>query len=171
MGMDATPEQSATSKKAMAALFKAAAGDAAKRFRLVYAFNTDVSSTSFIIRTTTYTYVSYILGYDEAAQEIVLLETDPELENYGELLSFPRENVRKARYGSFTAQYTLRDARLRKGYIQFCVPHITDDPELYPPVLQEEEAEAFNTFFLAHFADPEQKGFMGKLTRLFGAQA
>lgn len=167
MGKDATPEESAATKARMAEIFKEAVSDAS-RFTLVYAFDTDVSMTSFIVRTTTYTYVSYILGYDAAKPEIVLVEIDPELSQYGEALRFPREAIVKATYGSMMQEYTIRDNRLKKRYIQFSVPGITDDVELYPPILQMEESDAFNAFYLAHFAEPSDGGIMGKIKGLFG---
>lgn len=167
MGKNATPEQSERTKTAMRALFDEAVENAG-RFSILYAFGMDVSVTTFIVRETTYTYASYILGYDRQAKEIVLVEITPELDETGEVLPFPRERVVKGTYRRMRMEYTIRDTRLRKGYIQFCVPYITDDEELYPPILQEEEGEAFNAFFMEHFAEASGGGFFGKLTKLFG---
>ena len=157
MAKNATPEQSEQSKKAMADLFSKSVKDA-ERFKIAYAFDTDVSTTTFVVRKTTYTYVSYILGYDEAAQEIVLLETEPGLKETGEAIYLPRADVQKGLYSKMTTNYNLRVPKLKKGYIEFCVPVVTDDPELYPLILQEKEAEDFNKFFMANFTSGDAGG-------------
>lgn len=161
MGKNASSEESACTKREMARIFHALV-EKPERFQLVYAFNTTVSTTSFIIRETRYTYISYILGYTpdgkDNAPEIVLVETEPSLTQYGEVLHFPRRIVRKARYGRLTTNCTLRVPALKKGYIEFCVPEGTDDPELYPPVMQEEEARDFTRFFTTCYISGTNSG-------------
>lgn len=137
-------------------------------YKVVYGFDTDVTMGDFlIVKSTTYTYSSFIIGYSEVKEEIIVIVTDPDLSNHAQPVYIKKSEIIKASYSSFVSQYNIRDDKLPKRYIQFCIPGMTDDPKLYVDVLQEQEMKDFEEFFQKVFVSPSDCPFCKVFNKIF----
>lgn len=126
------------------------------RFDVVYGCGVDVGMSNFIVvRRTTYTYSSYAIGYDRAANEIVILPVDTDIQTYGEPIYLKKADIGGAKIGWLSKEITIKDKRLPKKYIQFSVQEqLNDDPdEVCICVKQNEQAKDFLKFFKEQYAN------------------
>lgn len=124
------------------------------RFEVVAAYGVDVGMMNFVVvRTHTYTYTNYAVGFDAQANEIVIVPVSVEMDGYGQPIYLRHDDVRKARQNWLSKEITIRDGQFPKGYVQFAVsPHINDDPDnVCIKVKQNDEAKAFTGFFKTRF--------------------
>lgn len=125
------------------------------RFQIVYGCGVDVGMTNFIVvRRTTYTYSSYAIGFDEGANEIVILPIDRDLEHWGEPFYLKHEEIAKAKISWLSKEINIRDKRLPKKYITFTVQEqLNQDPdEVCLCVKQDEQCRRFHAFFKQQYA-------------------
>ena len=168
MGYTPSTETSNANKSKMREIFNKLVpnGD---DYKIAYGFDTDVTMGDFlVVRSTTYTYSSFIIGYSEAKEEIVVILTEPDLSEYGKPVYIKKSEIIKATYSSIVAQYNIRDDKLPKRYIQFCIPGMTDDPKLYVDILQEQEMNDFKGFFQKVFASESNCPFCKVFKKIFG---
>ena len=134
-------------------LFDEVIGDSA-RFEMVYANGTEVGLTNaVIVRVTTYTYASYAVGFDTAANEIIILPVVPDLTDHGEPIYLKHSEIKKAKQSFFTKTITVYDKRLPKTYIELdVVPLLNEDPDdVILLTEQEKEYERFMAFFKTQY--------------------
>ena len=120
------------------------------RFEVVYACGVDVGMIdAVVVRVSTYTYASYAVGFDRAANEIVIVPVTVDLNSHGTPIYLKNSEIQKAKQGFMTKEITIQDKRLPKKYIQLNVQEmINQDPD--GVVLlhkQTEEAKHFLDFF------------------------
>ncbi|MDF9824051.1 hypothetical protein M2475_000435 [Breznakia sp. PF5-3] len=138
----------------MKALFSNVIEDA-NRFRVVYGCGVDVGMMNFIVvRQTTYTYASYAIGFDEDANEIVILPIDRDLSAYGDPIYVKHDEVKKAKIAMFSKEIRIHANKFPKKYITFTVQEmLNQDPdEVVLCVKQEDDANAFLNFFKTKFS-------------------
>lgn len=126
----------------------------AGRFEVVYACGLDVGMTDLIVvRRHTYTYSSYIVGFDTQANEIVIIPVTVEMDAYGQPIYLKNSEVRRAKQSWISKEITIQDNRLPRKYIQFSVvSHIAKDPDnVVILVKQDEESKKFQEFFKTRF--------------------
>ena len=120
------------------------------RFEMVYACGADVGMVSaVVVRVTTYTYASYAVGFDRAANEIVILPVTVDLATHGTPIYLKNSEIDKAKQSFITKEITIQDKHLPKRYVQLNVQEfINQDPD--GVVLlhkQTDEARHFQDFF------------------------
>lgn len=138
----------------MKELFSEVIGDA-DRFRVVYGYGVDVGMMNFVVvRKTTYTYASYAIGFDETANEIVVLPINRDFSSYGNPIYVKKDEVKKAKISMFLKEIRIQSNKFPKKYITFTVQEILnqDPDEVTICVKQEEEANAFLQFFKTKFS-------------------
>lgn len=138
----------------MKELFSEVIGDA-DRFRVVYGCGVDVGMMNFVVvRKTTYTYASYAIGFDETANEIVILPINRDFSSYGDPIYVKKDEVKKAKISMFSKEIRIQSNKFPKKYITFTVQEmLNQDPEeVAICVKQEEEANAFLQFFKTKFS-------------------
>lgn len=126
----------------------------AGRFSVVYGNGVDVGLMNYVVvRTTTYKYTSYLIGYDPIALEILLLPVDVELTQHGDPVMLRKSENKSAKHSKITGQYTVKNNTLKKKYVQFSVPEcISEDPDnVCILVRQDDAAKAFNEFFKTRY--------------------
>ncbi len=149
MAKRATDELCRENYQKLRALFDSAVADSG-RFQMAYACGMDVGMVNFVVvRKTTYTYASYALGWDEAANEIVVLPVDVEMTQYGVPFYLKKADIDKAKMSKLSKEITIRAKSLPQKYVQFSVPEqINQDPDdVVILVKQDEEARRFGDFF------------------------
>lgn len=154
MGKKASDAECRENYEKMCAFFQQVVPDQ-QRFKVVYGCGMDVGVMNFVVaRRTTYTYSSYMIGFDAAANEITLVPIDLELDNHAPPIYLKNSEIIKAKQSWLSKEITIRDNRLPKKYIQFSVPEmINDDPDnVCLLVKQNEEAKAFLSFFKNQYA-------------------
>ena len=89
--------------------------DNGSEYKIVYAYSEDISGANFVVlRTVSYKYRSFILGYKEDDLSLVFLEVSPDLNQVGEALLYKPQDVK---YGS----------SFKKEFFNFFVPETIDD--------------------------------------------
>ena len=127
----------------------------ANRFTIVYGCGVDVGMMDYVVvRTTTYTYTSYIIGFDADSIEIVILPFDRDMESYGKPIYQKKSDIESAKMGWLSKEITIRDNRLPKKYIQFSVPATIneDEDQVAVVIKQETQHKQFVDFFKNKFA-------------------
>ncbi|MDR2526010.1 MAG: hypothetical protein LBC83_07530 [Oscillospiraceae bacterium] len=122
----------------------------AGRYSVVYGCGVDVGLMNYaVVRTTTYKYTSYLIGYDPSALEILLLPVNVELTQHGDLVALRKAENKSVKFSRFTGEYTVKNNVLKKKYVQFSVPEcISEDPDnVCILVRQDDAAKTFQTFF------------------------
>ncbi|MFV0393288.1 MAG: hypothetical protein ACK5LC_02670 [Coprobacillaceae bacterium] len=125
------------------------------RFRVVYGCGVDVGMMDFVIvRKTTYTYASYAIGFDENANEIVVLPINRDFSSYGEPIYVKSSEVKKAKMSRFSKEIRIQSNKFPQKYITFTVQEILnqDPEEVAICVKQEDEANAFLNFFKTKYS-------------------
>lgn len=120
------------------------------RFEMVYACGVDAGiALTVIVRVYTYTYASYAVGFDDAANEIVILPIVKDLSGYGEPIYLKNSEIKKAKQSLFSKEITIWHSSLPQTYIQLNVSDfINEDPDdVVLLVKQDEEAKRFAAFF------------------------
>ena len=154
MGNKASDEICRQNYDSLRSLFDSVVKDNS-RFKMVYAYGIDVGLTNaLIVRITTSTYSSYAVGFDETANEIVILPVSVDLSNHDQPFYLKNSEIKKAKRSFISKEFTIYDDRLPKKYIQLNVPEfINDDPDdVVLLVKQDEEAKQFQKFFKERFS-------------------
>jgi hypothetical protein len=155
--------------KKLCELFKSVIPNS-ERYSVVYGCGVDVGMMDFVIvRRTTYTYSSYAIGYDTAANEIAVLPVDTDIEHYGKAYFLKKSEIEKASQNWMSKEITIQHGQLPKKYIQFTVQECINEDEdnVVIPVKQDEEAKKFLKFFTESYAEKQTGGIFQKVTSLF----
>ncbi len=117
-------------------------------YKLVYGFNVDVKNMNYVVmRKTTYTYKSIVVGYRESDMSIITIDTVPEFDVHGDIKKYTPQDLRKAKR-TFSGEYCLyKQGGMMAGYDAFSVAEIYDEDELFAYLKQEDEAKDFAKFW------------------------
>ena len=125
------------------------------RFAVVYGCGVDVGLMDYIVlRTATYSYSSYAIGYDKIANEIVILPVNRDLSKYGKPYYLKNIDIDKAKISWMSKEIRVQSRDLPKKFITFTVQELlNEDPdELCICVKQEEQARDFHAFFKERYS-------------------
>ena len=108
------------------------------------------------MRTVTYKYRSFILGYTDKDLSIVFLEVSPDFSQVGEALTYRPEDVKKTNFTKMVGSYYLQYGNsFKKEFFNFFVPETIDDilnldwydEQTFAYVDQREEHSSFVDFW------------------------
>ena len=144
-------EKSAANAKRMRALFNEAVenGD---DYQIIFGYTEDVSRFNYGFVHGSKTKIgNLIVGWNEAAQTIVVVPTVPDLSGRGEPTCYRRTEILKAYRNKYpTDAFVIYPDK--SGYIAINAYDWLEDESLYVYVSQEQELAAFTDFFLNRFA-------------------
>ena len=145
-----TAKSEANAKK-MRALFDGAVQNG-QEYRLIFGYTEDVSRFNYGFVHGSKTKIgNLIVGWNEAAQTIVVVPTVPDLSGCGEPVFYRREEILKAYRNRYpTDAFVIYPDR--KGYLAINACDWLDDEKLYVYLEQEQELAAFTAFFTERFA-------------------
>lgn len=103
--------------------------DNGSKYKIVYAYSEDIGSINFLVlRTVSYKYRSFVVGYRESDLSIVFLEVSPDLTQVGEALAYKPQDVKKTNFVKMVGSYYLQYGNsFKKEYFNFFVPEKIDD--------------------------------------------
>ena len=143
--------KSEANAKKMRALFDQVVANGGK-YRLIFGYTEDASRFNYgLVHGSKTRIADLIVGFDEAAETIVVVPTVPDLSGCGDPTYYRRSEILKAYRNKYPT-----DAFIiwpdRTGYIAINAYDWLDDESLYVYVAQEEELAAFTAFFQERFA-------------------
>jgi hypothetical protein len=154
MGRKTSDEECLANVAKLQELFRAVVPES-DRFTVVAGYGIGLSVKDFVVvRVTTSTYSNYAIGFDEAADEIVILPVDLDIEHYGDPHFLKKSGIRKAKYSMLRRECTIWSNSLPKKYISFTVQEwLNEDPDqVCILVKQEAAAKQFLSFFRNRYA-------------------
>lgn len=103
--------------------------DNGSEYKIVYAYSEDIGGANFaLLRTVSYKYRSFILGYKEDDLSLVFLEVSPDLNQVGEVLVYRPQDVKKTNFTKLVGSYYLQYGNsFKKEYFNFFIPETIDD--------------------------------------------
>lgn len=103
--------------------------DNGSEYKIVYAYSEDIGGANFVVlRTVSYKYRSFILGYKEDNLSLVFLEVSPDLNQVGETLIYKPHDVKKTNFTKMVGAYYLQyGSSFKKEFFNFFVPETIDD--------------------------------------------
>ena len=103
--------------------------DNGSEYKIVYAHSEDIGGANFaVLRTVSYKYRSFILGYKEDNLSLVFLEVSPDLNQVGETLIYKPQDVKKTNFTKMVGAYYLQyGSSFKKEFFNFFVPETIDD--------------------------------------------
>ena len=103
--------------------------DNGSEYKIVYAYSEDIGGANFVVlRTVSYKYRSFILGYKEDDLSLVFLEVSPDLNQVGETLIYKPQDVKKSNFTKMVGAYYLQyGSSFKKEFFNFFVPETIDD--------------------------------------------
>lgn len=115
-------------KSRMRALFDSSVENGSE-YKIVYAYSEDIGGANFLVlRTVSYKYRSFIIGYKESDLSIVFLEVSPDLTQAGEAHTYQPQDVKKSKFIKMLGSYYLQYGNtFKKEYFNFFVPEKIDD--------------------------------------------
>lgn len=121
-------------------------------YRLIFGYTEDVSRFNYGFVHGSKTKIgNLIVGWNEAAQTIVVVPTVPDLSGCGDPTCYRRSEILKAYRNKYpTDAFIIYPDK--KGYIGINAYDWLEDEKLYVYVSQEEELAAFTSFFMNQFA-------------------
>ncbi len=121
-------------------------------YTVLYGFAMDVGRMDFVIvRKTTYTYTSFVIGYRAEDPTIVMLPIDPQVQQIGEPYVLRRSEMHKA-YKQKMGGSAFIVYPTSKNYMEFWTPDKNGDEKHSVYIDQPDEAAAFTAFFTGTFA-------------------
>ncbi len=98
-------------------------------YKLVYAYSEDINSTNFVVlRTVSYKYRSFIIGYNEQDLSLAFLEISPDFNHVGEVMIYKPQDVKKTNFIKMVGSYYLQYGNsFKKEFFNFFVPETIDD--------------------------------------------
>jgi hypothetical protein len=142
----------------------------AERYAVVYGCGVDVGMMDFVVlRKTSYVYSNYAIGYDTAANELVILPVDRNIEQYGKPYFLKKGEIDKASLNRISKEISIRHQQLPQKYIQFVVSEYIneDEDEIIIPIRQDEEAKKFLHYFTENYMDKQEEGPLQKILSFF----
>lgn len=115
-------------KNRMRELFDSSVADGSA-YKIVYAYSEDIKGANFVVlRTVSYKYRSFIIGYRESDMSLVFLEVSPDLTQAGEALAYKPQDVKKTNFIKMMGAYYLQyGSSFKKEFFNFFVPEKIDD--------------------------------------------
>lgn len=103
--------------------------DNGSEYKIVYAYSEDIGGANFaVLRTVSYKYRSFILGYKENDLSVVFLEVSPDLNQVGEALVYRPQDVKKTNFIKMVGSYYLQyGSSFKKEFFNFFVPETIDE--------------------------------------------
>lgn len=103
--------------------------DNGSEYKIVYAYSEDIGGANFgILRTVSYKYRSFILGYRQSDLSLVFLELSPDFNEVGEAIVYRQKDLKKTCYTKMFGSYYLQyGSALKKEFFNFFVPKTVDD--------------------------------------------
>lgn len=103
--------------------------DNGSEYKIVYAYSEDIGGANFaVLRTVSYKYRSFILGYKEDDLSLVFLEVSPDLNQVGKALLYKTQDVKKTNFTKMVGAYYLQyGSSFKKEFFNFFVPETIDD--------------------------------------------
>jgi hypothetical protein len=95
---------------------------------------------------------SYVVGFSEALKEIIIIQTDADIDNAAEAITLKKEDVISAKFG-LQGELKLKSGKLDKE-LKFIVPPFTPaitEGAYILPITQKEAAVAFKSFIKDNF--------------------
>ena len=129
--------------------------DDASRFHVVYGCGIDVGMMDFIAtKEKNCAYTSYAIGFDEIANEIVVLLINRDLSSYDNPIYVQKNEVKKTKISMLSKEVLIYADKFPEKYITFTVPEELNEDveENFICVKQEEEAKRFLAFFKDYFS-------------------
>ena len=150
-GPEIDMEKSAANARRMRELFNDAVENG-NDYRLIYGYTEDVSRFNYGFVHGSKTKIgSLIVGWNEAAETIIVVPTVPDLSGRGEAVVYRRSDLLKAYRNKYpTDAFIIYPDR--NVYIGINAYDWLEDESLYIYVSQEEELAAFTDFFMNRFA-------------------
>ena len=98
-------------------------------YKLVYAYSEDVRGANFaVLRTVSYKYRSFIVGYRESDLSLAFLEVSPDLNQAGEVNIYRPNDVKKTNFIKMVGSYYLQyGSAIKKEFFNFFVPETIGD--------------------------------------------
>ena len=149
-GPEVDMAKSDANAKRMRALFNEAVEDG-DSYRLIFGYTEDVSRFNYGFVHGSKTKIgNLIVGWNEAAQTIVVVPTVPDLSGRGEPTYYRRGEILKAYRNKYpTDAFVIYPDS--KGYIAINAYDWLEDESLYVYVSQEQELADFTSFFMDRF--------------------
>lgn len=137
--------RSEQNKAKLRALFDEAVPDGPS-WKVVYGYTEDVKTMNYLVlRKTTYTFGSLIIGYRESDMSIAVCMTTPEMEECSEPKYFKKGEIKKAKMAM--GMYTIyHQGGMMAGYTQFATLAENDEKFLIY-LYQPDEFQSFDEFF------------------------
>ena len=150
-GPEIDMEKSAANARRMRELFNDAV-ESGDDYRLIYGYTEDVSRFNYGFVHGSKTKIgSLIVGWNEAAETIIVVPTVPDLSGRGEAVVYRRSDTLKAYRNKYpTDAFIIYPDR--KSYIGINACDWLEDESLYVYVSQTEALAAFTDFFMNRFA-------------------
>lgn len=143
--------KSDANKAKLRALFDAAV-PGAPAYQVLYGYAMDISKMDFVVvRTRTYEYQSFVVGYRADDPTVVLLPTDPTLAPGGQPMVLRKADMHKAYKQKFGGSAFIVYPTSR-NYLEFWTPDVNTDEKVTVYVDQAPEAAAFTQFFTETFS-------------------
>ena len=149
-------EKSDENKKRMREIFDAKV-DNGSQYHIVYAYSEDIRGANFaVLRTVSYQYRSFILGYRDSDLSLVLLEISPDLQQSGDALCYRAQDMKKTNFNKMVNSYYLQyGSAFKKEFFHILVPKTIDDilnldwydEEMFPYIDQREEHSGWTAFW------------------------
>ncbi|WP_278909023.1 hypothetical protein [Faecalicoccus pleomorphus] len=149
-------EKSDENKKRMREIFDAKVENGSQ-YHIVYAYSEDIRGANFaVLRTVSYQYRSFILGYRDSDLSLVLLEISPDLQQSGDALCYRAQDMKKTNFNKMVNSYYLQYGNaFKKEFFHIFVPKTIDDilnldwydEEMFPYIDQREEHSGWTAFW------------------------
>lgn len=100
-----------------------------EQYQIVYGYSEDIGGMNFgILRTVSYKYRNFIIGFNTSERSLVFLEITPDLSQTGEQFHFTSQNIKKAKTVKMLDGYYLQYGNaMKKEYFNFKVVGAIDD--------------------------------------------
>ena len=150
-GPEVDMEKSNANAKKMRLLFNQVV-ESGDNYQLIFGYTEDVSRFNYGFVHGSKTKIgNLIVGWNEAAETIVVVPTVPDLSGCGDPTYYRHDEIHKAYRNKYpTDAFIIYPDR--KGYIGINAYEWLEDEELYIYLYQKEELEAFTAFFQDSFA-------------------
>lgn len=120
--------KSVENKKLMREIFDKKV-ESGNEYKIIYAYSEDIGGANFaVLRTISYKFRSFILGYRESDLSLVFLEVSPDFSQVGEILVYRPQDVKKTKFIKMMGSYYLQyGSSLKKEFFNFFVPETIGD--------------------------------------------
>lgn len=126
--MEFDKEKSDANKKLMREVFDSHVENGSE-FSLVYGYSEDVNSANFVVlRTVSYRYQSFIIGFRRSDLSIVFLEVSSDLSQVGKYRLYRPQDIKKANHVKMMGSYYLQyGSSFKKEFLNFFVTEGIDE--------------------------------------------